>query len=110
MEVGREDIDRFLGIMERAASAQERLIELATEERELGNVLGPPYCPSCGHFNPEVSMELKAGGGPLGDFVLAAKCNDCESELFAVPEGWQMFKTVEEVLTYQEGRDTDEHS
>lgn len=110
MQVGREDIDRFLGIMERSAAAQERLIELATEEREVGEVVGPPYCPSCGHFNPNVTLDMKAVGGPLGDFALVAKCDHCEAPLFAMPEGWQVFKTGEELIAYQEGRDQDEHS
>lgn len=108
MEVGREDIDTFLAIMERSAHAQERLIELAVEERSISDAPGPPYCPSCGHFNPEVTA--KAGGGPLGDFVLVSKCGACQKELYAVPEGWQVFNNPEELGIYMEGRNIDEHS
>jgi hypothetical protein len=108
MEVGREEIERFLALMERSAVAQERLIELAVEERSISDAPGPPFCPSCGHFNPEVTA--KAGGGPLGEFVLVSTCSACGKDIYAVPEGWQVFDHPEAALAYQEGRNTDEHS
>lgn len=107
MEVGREDIERFLAIAERSAVAQERLIELATEERSISDAPGPPYCPSCGHFNPEVTA--KAGGGPLGDFILASECSACGKSIYAVPEGWQVFDNPEAAVAYQEGRNIDDN-
>lgn len=105
MEVGREDIEAFLALMERSTKAQERLIELAVEERSISDAPGPPFCPSCGHFNPEVSVG--AGGGLLGEFILVSKCGACQKPIYAVPEGWQVFDHPEAAMAYQEGRNTD---
>lgn len=87
--------------LERQASASEALITLATDERSLGeNILGPPFCPHCGTFNPEVRNE--GGNGPLAEFVLVAGCHSCGKMMYGVVQGWTMFRSADEVVKARE--------
>ena len=79
---------------ERLAASNERIVEMADEERQANYEGGPPYCPHCGMLNPKVSMSR--GAGPMADFVLAGTC-ECSKVFYGVPEGWQVFKTREEL-------------
>lgn len=94
MEVRREEIESFLAIMERSARAQERLIELATEERKIEFQPTPPFCPHCQALNPRVGSE-GGGVGTMTDFVLVARCGECGNALYGVPESWQVYGTPE---------------
>lgn len=105
-EAGRDSLlTRLVEATEKSAVANARLIELATEERAIEYTPGPPYCPNCSVFNPRVETTSEARGGPLAEFVLAAKCMNCGQLLFAKPQGWDMFNTLEEAVRAQEGRE-----
>jgi hypothetical protein len=83
----RADTDKLLELLERSAVAQERLIELATEERDAGDsIFGPPFCPHCGIMSPDIRNE--GGEGSFSEFVLKALCGNCQGVIFAVPQGW----------------------
>jgi len=79
---------------ERLAASNERIVEMADEERQANYEGGPPFCPHCGMLNPDVSASR--GSGPMADFVLAATCGSCHKVFYGVPEGWQVFKTRDE--------------
>lgn len=95
--------ERLVVASERTAQAQEDLITLATEEREVeGAQFGPPVCPHCLTFNPEVRSE--GGDGPMSEFALVSKCGNCDETIYAVPQGWLCFKTPEDARNEIEGR------
>lgn len=99
-----------LAVFERIAVANERLIELATEERAIDDQPGPPYCPHCAVLNPEVVTQGGARGGPLADFILVARCENCGGTLYGRPNGWDMFQSPQEAMqttTKSEGREID---
>jgi hypothetical protein len=99
-----ELLQRGVEALERNAVASEKLIELATEEREVGDALEePPHCPHCGTFNPDVTMQ--AGGGSLAKFVLIAMCGRCGEVLFGIPRSWQMARSQDEAKAIIEGRE-----
>ena len=103
---GRDD--KFLAVLERIAVANEKLIELAVEERSVENSPGPPFCPSCMTVNPDIRNE--GGGGPMADFILAARCGTCKAMIFAVPEGWKVFPTADEAKYAVMGGGNDKHN
>lgn len=90
---GREFNDRLLGTLERIAKANEDLITLATQEREVQDAPPPPYCPHCQAVNPTVSSE--GGTGEFADYVLIAKCQ-CGKTFYAVPENWNVYTDKED--------------
>lgn len=92
MDVRREDVKKFLALMERSAVAQEQLISLATDERKIEFTPTPPFCPHCETVDPKVSSE-GGGTGPMTEFVLVARCGECGNALYAVPESWQVYGT-----------------
>lgn len=89
-------LEKLAFCAERTADANEKLNELATEERESGDSLrAPPYCPHCGHLDPLIRNE--GGTGQFGEFVLVAYCGNCSKTFFGVTENWQLFKTQKEL-------------
>lgn len=104
MEVGRDDLRRMLGSLERIAVANEKLIELAQEERiedqEIAKSKQPTYCPHCATLNPRVRSE--GGVGLLDDYVLIAYCEKCGNRFFAIPSTMTIAKTPEEARTFVE--------
>lgn len=101
MEVRREDKEKFFSLLERSAVAQERLIELATEERKIEFQPTPPFCPHCQAIDPVVGSE--GGSGKMSDFVLIARCGECGNVLYAVPDGWQVYGTDDAARAAVEG-------
>lgn len=102
MERAEELLGRIADASERTAKAQEDLITLATEERDsVSDTAFPPHCPQCGMFDPPVVN--KGGNGKMSEFVLVAKCMNCNGEFLGDVQGWLCFKTVEELKAHQEG-------
>ena len=90
-----DDSERIAVALERLASSNERIVEMADEERQANYQGGPPICPNCGAFNPVVRNN--GGEGHMAEFILAAVCGNCNQPFFAISEGWQCFRTREEV-------------
>jgi len=86
--------ERAVQALERLASSNERIVQMADEERQANYQGGPAYCPHCGAMNPPVKSE--GGEGLMADFVLVAVCRHCQNILWAVPEGWQVFPSRED--------------
>lgn len=98
----QEILGRIADASERTAKANEELITLAKDERDLGeSELGPPFCPHCGKFDPEIRNE--GGAGLMSEFVLVAYCESCTKTFIAVPQGWMCHKTPEEAAQQKGG-------
>lgn len=98
---GRELRDlgkKLIAEVGRLADANEEIVKLATEQKqEIDTVQpGPPYCPTCGTFNPSIRNE--GGGGPMADFILVAQCGGCSNTFYAVPEGWHVTNNRDEAV------------
>lgn len=102
-----QELHRLTEATERSAKAQEDLIELAKDERSIGeqieNEPGPPFCPRCSKIDPLIYTEGR-GEGQMAKFVLVARCGSCQGVLFAVPEGWRVFSDSEEADEYRNSR------
>lgn len=95
-----ELVERIAVALERNASASEKLIDLATEERDSGaSMLGPPACPHCGRLDPVIRNE--GGEGNFSDFVLIAVCLSCGHNFIATAQGWLTYRNKQD---YDEGR------
>lgn len=80
-------------LLERIASGIEALA-IDTDNIEIDN--GPPICPSCGAFDPEVILKSDEGGrGPLSDVVIHATCVTCGQEMIALIESYSMHMSVD---------------
>ena len=98
-------LERMADASERMAVANEQLIKLATEERDSGDsILGPPFCPHCNTFDPKL-RQIGTGTGQMSEFILEAACDNCGNRVYGVPQGWLVFHTGEQALTYIEGRE-----
>lgn len=101
--INHKDLKRIIGALERSAKAQEDLIRLATEERDLQELVWTtPVCPFCGTTNPTITN--RGGEGPMAEFVLVADCGNCQSQFFAIPMQWNYYKTRNEAINEVEGR------
>jgi hypothetical protein len=90
-----ETSERMATALERLADSNQRIVEMADEERQANYQGGPAYCPHCGYMNPRVAAP--GGEAPMADFVLVATCGNCTQVFFGVPEGWQVFRSREEL-------------
>lgn len=107
MQFGRDEMKlaaKVITALERIAEANEKLIELATEERSFEDQGGPPFCPHCQTFNPKVRNRSE-GDGPLSSFVLICTCTNCNGTIYAIPEGWQIAGSIEDARLLREERD-----
>lgn len=99
-----ELFERLVVASERSAKANEDLIRLATDERDIReNMPLIPNCPHCGYPDPVVRG---AGGtGPMSEFKMAGICQSCRGMVIAVPvEGMVLFTSEEAVEEYLEGK------
>lgn len=84
---GAELFDKALPIFERIAVANEKLIELAVEERDIGDSASSPFfCPHC--RTPFPAIRNEGGDGSSREYVLVAVCGNCQEVIYAVPQGW----------------------
>lgn len=106
--VGRAQSDdpiiRITTALERLADANEAIVKLASDDEQpvLERVPGLPVCPHCGEFNPSIGSD-SGGEGKMDEFVLIAQCGNCQGRFFAVPEGWQVFESLESVKKFMKG-------
>lgn len=105
--LGRETIDpvqRLIKAVERLADANEEIVKLAKQDEVpvIEMTPGPAYCPHCGEHNPRI-VSRSGGDGMMAEFVLSAECQKCGLPFYATVEGWQVFKSVDEVREHQKG-------
>lgn len=91
--------------LERVAAANERLNELATEERAQtpadDELFDAPACPHCGALDPRT--EMRGGEGKLSEFVLATPCGNCGRPFYALPIGWRIVGSKQEAQALLDG-------
>jgi hypothetical protein len=92
--------DRIEELAVRAVEAIERLAADPIVEIEAG----PPVCPACGRFNPEITVRERNSSGPIFGFILEAVCNSCGVKFYAVPETWHMYLRREELALEMQER------
>jgi hypothetical protein len=80
-------------LLERAVSALERLAQDPIVEIEAG----PPVCPACGAFNPQVTITEGEATGPMFEYFAQVTCNSCQQRFYALPDVWRMFLRREEL-------------
>lgn len=76
-------------LLTRGVDALEKLASDPIVEYEAG----PPMCPHCGAFDPEVEIPAHDGvGGPLSQFVSPAMCKNCNNVMFFIVESYSMHR------------------
>jgi hypothetical protein len=86
--------------MERAVKALESMAEDPIVEMEIG----PPVCPHCSKFNPQVKTDAHEGVGPLFEYAVAFICLECEQPFYGVPVQWSLHQEVTTLRIELEGR------
>lgn len=94
MAITTQQVQQGLTLLERLAVSNEKIVEMANEERQANYQGGPPYCPHCGTFGPNITTQGR--GGSFADYVLVAVCENCNNTFIGQPEGWQVFRTPQE--------------
>ena len=72
--------------LERMALALE---SMATDA-EVTVEFGPPICPHCGKFDPDVATFESQSQGKLSEFVIIAECRHCNQRIYGVVESYSM--------------------
>ena len=96
--MGGAEFDR---LARRAVEAVERgvvALENLAKEDEITVEFGPPLCPSCGTFDPEVTTFDSQDTGKLSDFVIQAECRNCGSTIFGIVESYSMHQSRETAI------------
>lgn len=87
--------EKLVNAVERLAVSNERIVEMADEERQANYQGGPAYCPHCSRMAPIVMVPTATGN--MAEYILTATCQHCQGVFFGVPEGWQVFRTLDEL-------------
>lgn len=79
-------------VLERIAVGVEKM----ASEPQIEVEFGPPVCPHCGTFNPEVQIEAESGEGKLAEFVIGpGTCLTCGGTMYAVVESFSMHRELQ---------------
>jgi hypothetical protein len=96
--------------LERSAVANEKLLEIA-EKEQFTVEQGPPVCPHCGVFNPEVTQLFREeASGPLSEFVMQCETHCCNRPVYCIAVGWDVVPHIEiarELLSMKKGGNHD---
>lgn len=107
IERAAEALEKAADALVRVAVANERLNDLATEERsyEPGaeELFDAPACPHCGTLDP--MTQIKGGDGRLSSFVLATPCGSCGQPFYALPVGWRIVGNKEDAAQMLASKD-----
>jgi len=99
------DRHEYREFMTLAHSAVDSMRDLVKEVKALGvepqpeiqNLAGPPFCPNCGAFDPDIQTdESPAGRGRLSDAVITGSCANCGDSLIVVVQSYSMHRTKDE--------------
>jgi hypothetical protein len=63
-------------------------IDRLGQEPEIEIDWGPPKCPHCNAFDPQVEIEEQDGSGPLSEYYLEPTCGACRKKFFIVIQGY----------------------
>lgn len=74
----------------RIAEALEKL----ASDPEIEIEVGPPLCPHCGAFDPEIVLpEQESARGLMSQIITEATCGSCSQQLFIVVESYSVHRT-----------------
>jgi hypothetical protein len=85
-----------VGVLERSAVANEKLLELA-ESEQMQFEHGPTVCPGCGKLNPQVTILAPEPGqdGHTDEFIMKFESHCCNRVLFGVPVAWNLVDDID---------------
>jgi hypothetical protein len=73
----------------RIAEALEKL----ASDPEVEIEAGPPICPSCGAFDPEIVLpDQESARGLMSEVIVQATCGLCKAEIYIVIESYSVHK------------------
>lgn len=81
-------INEGIEVGTRIAVALEKLVNEPLIEVEPP----PPQCPHCGTINPTIQVDQTAGVGvgKIAEYVLEARCSECNKPIFGVVRAWDV--------------------
>lgn len=87
---GRELLERIEGVGDRIATALEKLSEDPQVEIEAG----PPICPNCGKFDPEILLpNQEAARGRMSELIVDCACAACGSPIYIITESYSVHRS-----------------
>lgn len=92
--------DGALESLERIADALEKLADDAVVEIEGG----PPVCPHCGQYDPEIIVKESESKGKLSSYVVEAECDNCGAIMYVVIDSYSMHMGLDTVRNEIEAR------
>lgn len=82
---GAEEVDPLV----RIAAALEKL----ASDPEVEIEAGPPLCPGCGAFDPEIILPEQEGGrGLMSHLIVNGQCGQCGQTIYVVIESYSVHK------------------
>jgi hypothetical protein len=92
-DTGREQ--RMEALFNRGVEALEKIASDPVIEYETG----PPICPHCGHYDPEIATPATDGlHGLLSELAISALCMNCERTFVVVIESYSMHRTPDTAI------------
>jgi len=92
-DTGREA--RMEELFNRGVEALEKIASDPVIEYEAG----PPICPHCGKYDPEITTPASDGAhGPLSELAISAQCMNCGSTFVVVIESYSMHRTPDTAI------------
>jgi hypothetical protein len=80
--------------LERIATALEKI----ASDPEIEIHAGPPICPHCGQFDPDIEVPANPTmRGKLGNYIVAVTCVHCQKVMYGVIESYSMHASLETV-------------
>lgn len=89
-------LDQGITIGRRIATSLEKLVDEPMVEVQSR----PAQCPHCGMISPtvEISKQDDPLIGRLTNYIVEAKCTNCNQIFWALPANWTMFSDWDSVL------------
>lgn len=83
-------LDALVQTGDRIASALEKL----AADPEVEIEAGPPLCPACGKFDPEIILpEQESARGPMSQLVVEGTCGECGHKVFIIIESYSVHQS-----------------
>lgn len=87
---GSEEIAAEVDPLVRIAVALEKL----ASDPEIEIEAGPPICPHCGKFDPEIQLpEQESARGLMSEVIIVGTCLECKHPIFIVTESYSVHRT-----------------
>jgi hypothetical protein len=75
-------------------------IEKLAADPEVEIEVGPPICPQCGKFNPEILLDpTESARGPMSEVVVTGTCVHCNAYIYIVIESYSVHRSRHTAIT-----------